>query len=279
MLGTPAVGTVCCAVSCASGCVLLAHRYNGGVKISEARSAEELAKAVAAFDPQTIDSFDLVTPLALAGSFAACSSFVRYLQLFVDEVVADIDPHGQLRGSGYHRALLLRGLTAPMTGWVASFGFGRGIAAAVSASALELASVSPPIATPHGLAPDVATADLYEFERTVLATLRAEDEPLAVISRELQLTKAELGELFSVSRQAVSEWMDTGIPQKRLGDVSRVLRIASLLSRKLKPGRTALVVRRPAPALGGRTLLDVICDDPEKALNVVEESFDWSGVA
>lgn len=268
-----------CAVACVTACVLLAPYYNSGMKISEAQSPEELAEAAAELDPTTIDSFELVTPLALAGSYEACSSFVRYLQLFVDEVAAEIDPYGQLRESGYRQTLLLRGLSAPMTGWVGSFGFGRGVGASIAASALELTSVSSPIAVPAGLAPEVASADLYEFERMVLATLRSEDEPLAVIGRELQLTKAELGELFRVSRQAVSEWMDTGIPPKRLGDVSHVLRIASLLSRKLKPGRAALVVRRPAPALGGRTLLEVIHDDPAKALSAVEESFDWSGVA
>lgn len=253
--------------------------YNSGVKISEAQSAEELAEAAAELDPKTVDSFQLVTPLALAGSYEACSRFVRYLHLFVNEVAAELDPYDQLRGSGRHETLLLRGLLAPMSGWVGSFGFGRGVAASIAASALELASVSSPIAVPSGLAPEVANADLYEFERMGLAILRSEDEPLAVIGRELELTRGELGELFHVSRQAVSEWMDTGIPQKRLGDVSQVLRIASVLSRKLKPGRAALVVRRPAPALGGRTLLDAIHDDPAMALSAVEESFDWSGVA
>ena len=56
----------------------------------------------------------------------------------------------------------------------------------------------------------------------MLAILRSEDEPLVVISRELQLSKAELGELFGVSRQAVSEWVDKGIPSGRMRDVSQV---------------------------------------------------------
>jgi hypothetical protein len=249
------------------------------VKISEARTAEELAEAAGELDPDAVDSFEVVTPRALAGSSEACFAFVRSLRLFVDEVSEDVDPHGRLQEAGYHEALLLRGLSAPMTGWVGSFGFGRGIVASVAAFARELVPSSAPIAAPSGLAPEVAEADVVEFQRRVLTSLRLEDDPLVVIGRELQLNKAELGELFGVSRQAVSEWMDKGVPSARMRDVSQILKTVSLLSRKLKTGRTALVVRRPTPALGGRTLLEVMRDNPEKALAMVEESFDWSGVA
>ncbi len=204
---------------------------------------------------------------------------MRHLRSFVDEVCQEVDPHGRLGEAGYHQILLLRGLSAPMTGWVGSFGFGQGIAASVAASALELTPESTPIPVPSGSADEVARADLVEFERRVLAILRSEDEPLVVISRELQLSKAGLGELFGVSRQAVSEWMDKGIPSGRMRDVSQVLKAVSILSRKLKPGRTSLVVRRPASALGGRTLIEAMRDDPHQALTAVEESFDWSGVA
>jgi hypothetical protein len=249
------------------------------VRIAEASTAEELAEAATQLDPDAVGSFEFVTPRALAGSSEACSAFVRSLRIYVDEVSADVDPRGQLLRAGYHEALLLRGLSAPMTGWVGSFGFGRGIAASIAASARELVPSSPPIATPTGLAPDVAGADLVEFQRRALAALRMEDDPLVVIGRELQLNRADLGELFGVSRQAVSEWLDRGVPSARLRDVSQVLKAVSILSRKLKPGRTGVVVRRPAPTLGGRTLLEAMHDDPDKALCAVEESFDWSGVA
>jgi hypothetical protein len=249
------------------------------VRIVDATTPEELAEAAAELDPEAVGSFEFVTPRALAGSSEACSAFVRSLRIYVDEVSADVDPRGRLRQAGYHEALLLRGLTAPMTGWVRSFGFGRGIAASIAASARELVPSSSPIPAPSGLAPNVAGADLGEFQRRALATLRMEDDPLIVIGRELQLNKAELGEVFGVSRQAVSEWRDKGVPSARLRDVSQVLKAVSILSRKLKPGRTGLVVRRPAAALGGRTLLEAMHDDPDKALSAVEESFDWSGVA
>lgn len=249
------------------------------MRIREARTPEELAEAAAELNPEMTDSFELVTPRALAGSFEACVTFVRHLRRYVDEVSDEVDPHRRLRETGFHQTLLLRALSAPLTGWVGSFGFGRGIAASVAASALELTPLSTPIAVPSGLAPEVGRADLVEFERRVLATLRLEDNPLVVIGRELQLSKTEMGELFSVSRQAVSEWMDKGIPSGRMRDVSQVLKATSILSRKLKPGRTSLVARRPAAALGGRTLIEAMRDDPEEALAAIEGSFDWSGAA
>ena len=249
------------------------------MKINEAHTAEELVEAAVELDPDAVGSFELVTPRALGGSLEASQAFVRSLRLFVDEVSEATDPHGVLREAGYHETLLLRGLSAPLTGWVGSFGFGRGIVASVAASARELVPLSTPVAAPSGLAPEVATADVVGFHRRVLAALRLEDDPLVVIGRELQLTKAELGDLFRVSRQAVSEWMDRGVPSGRIGDVSQVLKVVSILSRKLKPGRTSLVVRRPAPALGGRSLLEAMRDDPDKTLTQVEEAFDWSGVA
>lgn len=249
------------------------------VKISEARSAEELVQAAVEVDPDTVRSFELVTVRALSGSAEASQAFVRYLRRFVDEVSEATDPHGQLTEPGYHQVLLLRCLSAPMTGWVASFGFGPGVAASVAACARELLPSAMTIAAPSGLAPEAAGADMVEFQRRALAALRLDDDPLVVIGRELQLNKAELGELFGVSRQAMSEWLDKGTPSGRLRDVGLVMKAVSVLSRKLKPGRVSLVARRPAPTLGGRTLLEVMHDNPEEALAAVDEAFDWSGTA
>jgi hypothetical protein len=249
------------------------------MKIVDASTAEELAYAAAELDPAAVDSFELLTPRALAGSSEASTAFARTLTSYVDKVTDQIDPSGPLGQVGHRRTLLLRAVLAPTTGWVISFGFGTGIAASVAASARELTSLGEPIAAPPGLPPEVANADVFEFERRVLTSLRLQDEPLDVIGQALELTKGELGELFGVSRQAVSEWMDTGIPSGRMRDVSQILRAVGILTRKLRPGRTSLVVRRPAPALAGRTILEAMREDPYQAANAVEEAFDWSGVA
>jgi hypothetical protein len=64
-----------------------------------------------------------------------------------------------------------------------------------------------------------------------------------------------------------------------MAQVAAVLAVVSIMSRRLKVGRLALVARRPAPAFGGRTLLEAMRDDPAGALADVEAAFDWSGTA
>ncbi len=249
------------------------------MKVRDARTAEELVAAVAQLDPAAVEAFERVTRRALDGSPAACSAYVRSVRAFADEVTDDLDPPGGWRSAGFHDALLLRALHAPMSGWVATYGFGHGVTAAIAAAARDLAQFGRPMAAPTGLSPEAAQADLVEFGRRVLAALQFDEvDPLALIARELRVSRVELGRLFGVSRQAVTTWAATGVPSGRLRDLSLVMKVVSILSRRLAPGRTALVVRRPAAALGGRSVLDVLGEDPDRALAAVEHAFDWSGV-
>src|SRR5207247_3787078 len=97
-------------------------------------------------------------------------------------------------------------------------------------------------------------------------------------AHDLNLT--ELGELFGVSRQAVAQWLEQGVPSDRQAKVATVAAVSDLLGRKLKPGRLPGVARRRAPAYGDRTMLQVIADDKhEWLLESVRESFDWSHTA
>ena len=249
------------------------------VKITEAHTAEELAEAAENLDREAVALLSQVTPLALSGSTEASTAFVRTIRRYVDEVVAEIDPQGPLSEGGVHEALLYRSLSSPMTGWAAHFGFGKGIAASVAATALEMTSQYSAIAAPSGIPIEVGLADVGEFQRRVSTTLRLSEDPLVVITRELDLSKNDLGHLFGVSRQAASEWVDKGVPASRLREVSAVLRTVSSMSRKLKPGRLSLVARRPAAALGGRTLLEALTEDPEGTQYKVEDALDWSGPA
>jgi hypothetical protein len=53
--------------------------------------------------------------------------------------------------------------------------------------------------------------------------------------------------------------------------------VAETLDRKLKPGTVAQVVRRPAAAYGGRSLLELFADGKhEQARQLVTGSFDWA---
>ncbi|HZM54746.1 MAG TPA: hypothetical protein VFC03_06930 [Acidimicrobiales bacterium] len=249
------------------------------MKISHATSAEELVEAVEELDPEMVVAFEEVTLPALGGSFEATKAFARYVRVFADEVFSEVDPRGQLRESGYREALLYRCMSSPMSGWVASFGFGRGVAASVAACGREMRTELRPIAPPGGIAPELVRADFGEFVRRAMTSLRLDEEPLTVIGRELGLNKRELGGVFGVSRQAVGDWMDKGVPSQRMSDVSTALKVVQVMSRKLKPGRLPLVAHRPAPAFGGKTLLEALHDDPQDALSKVDEAFDWSGTA
>lgn len=78
------------------------------------------------------------------------------------------------------------------------------------------------------------------------------------VMRVWQLSLTDLGGLFAVSRQAVSKWVRRGIPDDRIAQVTDVLRITDLLERYLKGDRIPAVVRRPAPALDGDSLVELV---------------------
>lgn len=94
------------------------------------------------------------------------------------------------------------------------------------------------------------------------------------------LSLTELAALFGVSRQAVSKWLQEGVPPARLPKLLTVLDTADLLARQLQSGRLPAVVRRPAAAWGGRSMLELItADRHQELLTQVERSFDWAATA
>jgi len=96
------------------------------------------------------------------------------------------------------------------------------------------------------------------------------------IAGALELTETELGRLFGVSRQAVGQWRERGVPSSRMAKVTAVAAICDLLGHQLKPERIPGVARRPADAYGGLTMLELIEDDREdELLTLVRRSFDW----
>lgn len=112
-----------------------------------------------------------------------------------------------------------------------------------------------------------------------MSTLRA-SSLLEAIQETLALSKTELGELFGVSRQAIDQWRDDGLPSSRQAKVAAVSAICDLLAHRLKGERIPGVARRPAAGYGGLNMLQMISRDRhEELLERIRASFDWSATA
>lgn len=92
------------------------------------------------------------------------------------------------------------------------------------------------------------------------------------------LSQAEAGRLFGVSRQAVAKWVAAGLPAERTPAVADLAGATDLLVRYLQRDRIPAVVRRPAEALAGRSLLDLVADgDTAGVLEACRAMFDVYG--
>ena len=142
--------------------------------------------------------------------------------------------------------------TRPLTAGADGRANGRG--ARLSAAATDLAS--------HRVAETTLFRMLTAELASVLGARRALDE----IRDTLDLSMPELGRVFRVSRQAVEQWRQRGVPAERRADVDRVLEVCQLLRQKLKAERIPQIVRNKADRLGGRSMLDVLSTDGPAAL-------------
>lgn len=71
------------------------------------------------------------------------------------------------------------------------------------------------------------------------------------------LSAAEAAALFGVSRQAFAKWLQTAPPPERSVAVAPLADATDLLEKYLKRERIHAVVRRPAPLLHGKSLIDL----------------------
>jgi hypothetical protein len=97
------------------------------------------------------------------------------------------------------------------------------------------------------------------------------------IAETFELTETELGRLFGVSRQAVGQWRERGVPSNRMASVTTVAAIGDLLGYQLKSERIPGIARRPADAYGGLSMLEMIERGREdELLTLIRRSFDWT---
>ncbi len=90
------------------------------------------------------------------------------------------------------------------------------------------------------------------------------------------LSQSDAARLFGVTRQAVSKWLVGGVPAERSEAIADLAAATELLVRHLKRDRVPAVVRRRAPALGERSLIDLLATSrTREVLDACRSMFDF----
>ena len=125
-----------------------------------------------------------------------------------------------------------------------------------------------------------AAIDFDRFTRAVLDELSGAGSALRSLLSSWQLSIAEAARLFGVTRQAMQQWLEDGVPPARQPKVLAVARMADLLGRNILPERIPGIVRSPASGYDGATMLQLIAQDRhQELLDSVARSFDWAATA
>ena len=107
---------------------------------------------------------------------------------------------------------------------------------------------------------------------------RRSSKGLGYVLAVWSLNQSDAAALFGVSRQAVSKWLESGVPAERAQAVADLEAATDLLVRYLRRDRIAAVVRRPFNDAGGRSILDLAAKSPAQALAAVRAMFDFAAV-
>ncbi len=206
-------------------------------------------------------------PKALRGDAAAARRYARAWRELVRSLLASYDSAAAAADVLDHVAL-----TAP-------FHPDGPIQALLSAAAgiiqgMRSSSISSPPA------PVPAPLQYERFTHAVLDELSGRGSELARLMAGWQLSVSDVARLFGVTRQAVQQWLEDGVPAARQPKLLQILRIGDLLERNLQPSRIPAVVRSDAAAFGGLSMLESIAGDRhDELLESVERSFDWASTA
>lgn len=104
--------------------------------------------------------------------------------------------------------------------------------------------------------------------------------PLDRTVRLWDISVADLGRMFGVSRQAAAKWLADGPPAARRDDIALLDEITDLLDRWVKRERIPAVVRRPVDVLGGRSRLEVaLAGELEVLRDELRDTFDVTRIA
>jgi hypothetical protein len=105
---------------------------------------------------------------------------------------------------------------------------------------------------------------------------RIRTRPLERLLTLWSLSAAQGAQLFGISRQAFMKWLKKGPPAERAEAIAALAAATDLLSHYLKRERIAAVVRRKAPQLSGKSLLELAsAGEYTKVRSAVETMFEF----
>ena len=108
---------------------------------------------------------------------------------------------------------------------------------------------------------------------------RRAGESLERTLRVWGVSQAQAARLLGVSRQAVGKWRAQGAPAARARALADLAAATELLVRHLKRDRIPAVVRRPIPARGGVSLMDLLAlGDTGSLLRACRDMFRFENV-
>jgi hypothetical protein len=266
-----------------------------------------VARAAARIAGEAVDRIGTTLPLALAGDRHQVRSYVAAYRELTDrllDAVSEARPDliqfdeqhrvlvavdGQARRARARTvtwvkaALDQEAMSAPFSGWVGTLGAGRGTAVAIASLLRSALPGTEPLPPPrNGRLPEweLDERGAVRFYRAVVDELSRVETPLEHIASVLGLTRTELAGLFGVRRQALDQWQARGVPAERQAKLATVGAITDLLAAKVKRDRIPGLVRRRAPAYGGRTMLEAIAaGDENEVISELRDAFDWAVAA
>jgi hypothetical protein len=131
--------------------------------------------------------------------------------------------------------------------------------------------------TPQAAAATIAAAADPDWTRQFVDELdrAVRTDPLERFTELWELSNSAAAGIFGVSRQAFSKWLKTGAPAARAEAVADLATATDLLDRYVKRERIPAVVRRKAPMIGDRSLLDLASNGETRVVaEAVEQMFD-----
>ena len=233
-------------------------------------SRDEVREAI--HDPRIDQAEAALGRFARTGALRDASAYARSCYSVVQEIVTREFPREVRRDAMRMAGLKVLNASTAMvldegTGWL-GWSLAREVRDLAQTCGVEAPSLRAPRARQEGPLPRAAL-DPSLVVTLAQEVLRVIGTPLSLdeVQQTFGLSGAETGELFGVTRQAVDQWRQNGVPSERVADVERVRDVARVLYEELIPERIPQVVRNPARGLGGRSILQVLAE-PEGAERV-----------